>query len=324
MVGSLKRVSALVAAVLAGSSIGIRQQAEPASVTHRTRVRLMTGTPGGGFYVLGERLAAAYTAALTDTSVVAHPSAGAIVNLHVLEHGEAELALTFADVAYLSYAGQLDRAAAPFERLRGVAVLTTTPLHFVVRKGFAFHHMRDLQGHRVSVGPPGSGTALTASLVFQTLGIDQSKIATVMLPFDRAAQGLIHGSLDAMFDNAIYPGESVSTATRAGAHLVSFSKPTINRLHHDYPFLKLTLIPRNTYPHTDAVYSIGVDTLLVCRSDLSEDFVYELTRALFDALPNISSEQNELRSADLEHAAATPIPLHRGAARYYRERELLR
>jgi TRAP-type uncharacterized transport system substrate-binding protein len=51
--------------------------------------------------------------------------------------------------------------------------------------------------------------------------------------------------------------------------------------------------------------------------------VYELTDALFDVFPDLSSERLTLQM-DLEQAPATPIPLHEGAARYYRERELTR
>jgi len=63
--------------------------------------------------------------------------------------------------------------------------------------------------------------------------------------------------------------------------------------------------------------------VLVCRSGLDEGLVYDLTRRFFEALPSLSSSQDALRFIDLEQAPAMPIPLHEGAARYYRERELL-
>jgi TRAP-type uncharacterized transport system substrate-binding protein len=85
------------------------------------------------------------------------------------------------------------------------------------------------------------------------------------------------------------------------------------------------MIPGSTYPgHPDAIHTIGVDALLVCRRDLEESLVYDLTRRLFEALPSLSSQQESLRLMDVELAPATPIPLHEGAARYYRERELWR
>ena len=72
------------------------------------------------------------------------------------------------------------------------------------------------------------------------------------------------------------------------------------------------------------MHTIGVDNLLLCRSDLQDELVYELTKRFFDALPRLASEQPSLRLMDFAQAPATPIPLHDGAARYYRERELFR
>jgi TRAP-type uncharacterized transport system substrate-binding protein len=75
---------------------------------------------------------------------------------------------------------------------------------------------------------------------------------------------------------------------------------------------------------TQSTRTIGVDSILVCRRELDEGLVYELTKFFFQALPTLSFSQDALRSMDLEQAPATPIPLHAGAARYYRERELMR
>ena len=79
------------------------------------------------------------------------------------------------------------------------------------------------------------------------------------------------------------------------------------------------------YPaHPRSVHTIGVDNMLVCSNDLDEDFVYELTKSLFNGLPALAAEQTSLRLMDVSQGPATPIPLHDGAARYYRERELFR
>jgi TRAP transporter TAXI family solute receptor len=145
------------------------------------------------------------------------------------------------------------------------------------------------------------------------------------LQFNDAADRLVNGTLHAMFDTAIYPAASVTQATREGARLVPIAGPAIERLRHEYPFLRVTVIPRDTYPGgSQTIRTIGVDSLLVCRRDLDETLVYDLTRRFFEALPSLSSSQGALRFMDLDQAPATPIPLHDGAARFYRERELLR
>ena len=62
---------------------------------------------------------------------------------------------------------------------------------------------------------------------------------------------------------------------------------------------------------------------MICRTDLDERLVYNLTKQLFASLEGLS-ERGALRSMDIDQAPATPIPLHDGAARFYRERELSR
>lgn len=288
-------------------------------------VRFTTGPPGGGFYPLGEGLARAYARSLADATIEVRPSEGAVANVEAIQRGDADLGFAFADVAYIAFGGLLKGASGPYDRVRGVAVLQLTPVHLVVRAQSSIARISDLRGRRVGVGPPGSGTALTAGLVLEAFGIGPAAVHMELLPFNAAAVRLVNGTLDAMFDAAIYPTESVQVATRAGAQLMSVAGPPIERLRHEYPFFRVAVIPRGAYPGVvRAVHTIGIDSLLVCRRDLEEALVYDLTRRFFEALPSLSSSQDALRFMDLDQAPATPIPLHEGAARYYRERELTR
>jgi len=85
-----------------------------------------------------------------------------------------------------------------------------------------------------------------------------------------------------------------------------------------YPYLKRTLIPRGTYPNQhEPIRTLGVDTLLVCRAELDDATVYAVLDAYF-------ATRSAATPPNLERAPATPIPLHPGAARYYRQRELAR
>ena len=90
-----------------------------------------------------------------------------------------------------------------------------------------------------------------------------------------------------------------------------------------YPFLEPMIVKAGTYANQDdAVETVGVSNLLLCRRDLDEALVYQLTRAFFEALPRLATANPAAALIDPEQAPATPIPLHPGAARYYREREI--
>jgi TRAP-type uncharacterized transport system substrate-binding protein len=89
--------------------------------------------------------------------------------------------------------------------------------------------------------------------------------------------------------------------------------------------VRATTIPRNVIAgQTSLIPTVGVDMVVVCALDLDEALIYELTKQLFIAFPRLSGVEAGLRFLNVDEAAATPIPLHPGAARYFRERELSR
>jgi len=296
----------------------------PADKPARVVVRLATGPRGGGFFPLGEQVAGALGALMPNVEIKTFVSSGAVSNLESVQRGEADLGFTFSDVAYIAFNGQLDDNPVPFDRLRGIAVLQLTPISLVARADAPIRGLADLRGRRVAVGPLGSGTALTANLILHAFGLDPPIVHAETVSFQDAATRVLNGTLDAMFDNAISQSDSLRRATEGGARPVPIEGPAVDRLRRDYPFFKVTVIPREMYPPTlTAVHTIGVDGLLICRRDLDQALVYELTKQLFTSLQSLSTS-GTLGLMDLEQAPATPIPLHDGAARYYRERELAR
>ena len=291
----------------------------PARPPLRT-VRLSTGPAGGGFMPLGNQLVNVFRQRTNTIEVVAVHSAGAVANITALQRGTAELGFTFADVAYLTYSGKLAPDRPPFDQFRGIAVLQVTPIALVARPGLSIRSPADLRGRRVGLGPEGSGTAVTAGLILHAFGLTEKDVQMETSGFQEAATLMLSGKLDAMFDNAISRSESLERVTAVGARFVPIEGPATDRLRRDYPFLTAMAMPRDLYG--SSVHTIGVDGLLVCRSDLDETLVYELTKQLFQSLRSLS--RGALRLMDVEQAPATPIPLHPGAARYYRERELTR
>jgi TRAP transporter TAXI family solute receptor len=291
----------------------------------RAVVRVITGTPGGGLRPLAESLAAFYQRALPNVAVTIKPSPGAVANVEAIQRGEADLGFVFADVTYTAFVGGLTPAGPPYDRVRAIAVLQLPAVHLAVRQGVNIELAAEVRGHSVGIGPEGSGTAVTAELVLRALGISLSDIRAERLPFDVAARRMVDGTLDAMFDDAIYPAEAIRTVTRAGGRLIPLVGPPIERLRRTYPFFRPTTIPADSYPELrEAIRTVGVDSVLVCRRDLDEALVYDLTRLFYDALQTLAVSQRALRLMDVEQGPAAPIPLHEGAARYYRERELRR
>jgi uncharacterized protein len=265
-----------------------------------------------------------YRQALPAVTFVTAPSPSAAASVDAVQSGDADVSFAFADDVYFSYVGRPGSGRAPYDQLRVIADLGATPVQLLVRRGLRLGSIRDLRGLRVSIGLPNNATEVTVDLLLRAFGMQVADIVAEHLPTPEAGVRLANGTLDAMFSTTMYPADALRVATRGGARLVPLTGPPIDRLRAAYPFFRVAMIPRLAYPELDHdVLTVGVNSVLICRRDLDERLVYDLTRIFFDSLPALSSA-TALRMMDVERAAAAPIPLHDGAARYYREQEVMR
>jgi TRAP transporter TAXI family solute receptor len=83
-------------------------------------------------------------------------------------------------------------------------------------------------------------------------------------------------------------------------------------------------IPANTYKGQEhEVETAAVANYLVTHSGVSDELVYQMTKLLFESLPELAKAHEAGKEIKLENAlAGVPIPLHPGAERYYKEKGL--
>ncbi len=284
-----------------------------ASVGTRPVIRMVRDS------VLGEPLAIEYTRRLPEIDLQLVDAEGSVGTLSAIQHNAADIGFMLGDVAYFSYLRVTEEQPAGVKQLRGMAALQLVPIHLLVRPGLNIRDVSDLRGYKVGAGTALLGQTRLADLLFRVFKLGSE----VTQPGPRAE--LLAG-VDAAFRTAYYPAPNIYQAAQNGARLVPIDGPIVAALQREYPFLQSLKIPANTYPNQPlAVKTIGVDRLLVCRADLDEAIVHDLTRHFIEALPVLTgSVRSSLRLTDLELTPATTIPLHKGAAQYYRERELSR
>lgn len=241
-----------------------------------------------------------------------------ITSLVELLNNRIDVSIPVADVAYLAYAGQLEEISEPFDQMRGMAVVGFNAVHLLVAPHVDVRSVQELRGLHVSMGPPGSSTALSAERLLHAHGIPIDAVRAEKIPNQEMVKYLSSRAIDAAFVGYSPGSQAAGSIMAAGARLVPLAGQVVEDLRTRYPYLKRTVIPANTYANQPApVHTIGVDTVMVCRADLDEDIVYRLLDAYFAAQP-------ATMPVNFERAPATPIPLHPGAARFYRQRELTR
>lgn len=316
-------IIALVGAILAAAVFLRMRGASGGAATSRQTVRISAGLTS--FKPLGEALVAEYEKVMPDVRFVVLESPGSVRNLQNLQRGDADLGFAQADLAYMGYNGQLPDAPGRLTDIRGIAVMHPAIVHLLARRGLRIRSIADLEGLRVGVGPTDSGTALTSELLLSVFKLKPGKVAGYSVPSPQAIDRLVRGELDAAFVVSADPADEVSRATQAGARLIDISGAEVDRFRAQYPFLRAGVIPGGMYDnHPEPVRTLAIDVLLLARTGLDERLVHRLTRTFFQVLPRVAEQVEFIRTMDPTRAPATPVPLHPGAALFYRERELSR
>jgi hypothetical protein len=87
------------------------------------------------------------------------------------------------------------------------------------------------------------------------------------------------------------------------------------------PYVKVT-IPANTYSgQTQPVATAAVVNYLVTHSGVKDETVYQMTKAVFESLPDLAAAHAAAKDIKLENALqGMPVPLHPGAEKYLKEK----
>ena len=285
-----------------------------------TDLVVAAGERSGVYYRYGEGLSQALSRDLPATTVRARVTSGSVDNVVLLDRREAALAFSLADTAAEAVAG-----TGPFHEpvaLRALARLYTNSVHVVVRESSPVDRVADLRGLRVSVGAAGSGTELTATRMLAVAGLGgPAAVQVVRSGVQESAQALAAGRLDAFFWSGGLPTEGIAALVdRADVRLLATDEllDAMREAHGEYVVAQT--IPSSVYGTSGDVSTIGVPNLLLVRADLPDDLARAITAGLFAAQPALVEAHPEARTLDERSAITTaPVPLHPGAAAYYRE-----
>ena len=267
-----------------------------------------------------------FNSALPQTHIDLQTTSGGVVVVSAVDDGQGQLGLAQSDVVYLAYRRGIERNLYPHKNLRAIAVLWVNNLYVLVRRDSPFRSIRDLKGRRVGIILPGTSGEFSTRILLSAHGMSYADVRPIFESTNDLVPKLGSGEIDAVFSaNPVMLAAARALSQTVPLRLLPIDRTVINQLRGSYPFLRpVTVAAHQLSGQDEPTETLGSEWLLVCRSDLSEDLVYQLTRAFFEQLPALARDHGEAALIDPEQAPATPIPLHAGAARYYREREVLR
>ncbi len=307
---------------LAGSALALCANAHAAP----TFINILTGGTSGVYYPVGVAISQAYSHGIEGSKTSVQATKASVENLNLLQAGRGELAFALADSVADAWKGDADAGfKTPLKKLRAIASTYPNYIQIVASKESGIQTLDDLRGKRISVGAPKSGTELNARAIFKAAGLTYDDMAKVeYLPYAESVELIKNRQLDATLQSSGLGQAAIrDLAATLPVVFVPVSAEVVGKIGNSA--YQPAVMPAKTYDGQDTdVPTVAINNILVTRADISDDMAYQMTKLIFDNLPRLATAHSAAKDIDPQQAAKNlPIPLHPGAERYFKEKQLL-
>lgn len=300
--------------------------ASVAGAQEKINLAIGTGGTGGVYYPLGGGMANVLSKFVPGMQATAEVTGGSVDNLRLIATGKPYIGFTMADAGQDAYRGE-DKFTGNKVPLRTLLVLYPNRMHVVSVEGTNVIRFSDIKGKRVSTGSPGSATEVMAFRAIEALGMDRDRdMRRERLGAAESVAALKDKKIDAFFWVGGLPTGAVSDlANTPGTkiRMVDHSEAVAGMNKKYGPLYVEDVIPKSTYRGMDADNKIAtVWNILVTHEKMSDQAAYNIVKTIFDKRSDLIAVHVEAENIRLESqkSAATPIPFHPGAVKYFAER----
>jgi TRAP transporter TAXI family solute receptor len=289
-------------------------------------INVLTGGTSGVYYPLGVAIGKIYSDKIPNVKTQVQATKASVENLILLQQGRGEIAFTLGDSLKAAWEGDEEAGfKTRLDKLRTIGAIYPNYIQIVATADSGIKTLADLKGKSLSVGAPKSGTELNARAILAAAGLSYRDIGKVeYLPFAESVDLMKNRQLQATLQSAglgVASLKDLSTST--DITVVAVPRDIVDKIGP--PFVSV-MIPANTYTGQDKdVPTAAVINYLVTSSAVSDDLAYQMTKLIFESLPELANSHAAGKEIKLETAAmGSPVPLHPGAIRYYREKGLIK
>lgn len=289
-------------------------------------INVLTGGTSGVYYPLGVAIGKIYGDKLPNVKTQVQATKASVENLILLQQGRGEIAFTLGDSLKAAWDGDEEAGfKSKLDKLRTIGAIYPNYIQIVATADSGIKTLADLKGKSLSVGAPKSGTELNSRAILAAAGLGYKDLGKVeYLPFAESVDLMKNRQLNATLQSAglgVASLKDLSSSTEIS--VVSVPKEIVDKIGP--PFVSVT-IPANTYTGQGKdVPTAAVVNYLVTSSAVSDDLAYQMTKLIFESLPELANAHVAGKEIKLDTAASgSPVPLHPGAIRYYKEKGLIK
>jgi len=286
------------------------------------QVTFMTGPQGGSWIPLGGALKGMWEKEVPGLAIQQTPGAG-IANVRGVDEGKAQIG--FANSA-TTVDGVEGRAPYPKKTTKVCQVANLYPQYFqvVALKDANVKSFADWKGKSLVTQSKGNTAELLTADVLKINGMSYQSLGKVQFQaaYTDAVSMMKDGHAQVFTLGTTSPASAVmDLASARDIDLVPVDDKTMNELHKMNSGYHKLIIKAGTYPKQDKdVPAIGYTTHVIAACDLPEDTVYKMTKAMATHIADMAAVVKPIEGLTVKDMAVDiGVPLHKGAARYYKE-----
>lgn len=309
-----------------------------------TNIVISTGGTGGTYYAFTNGLQTQLSKKTSyKYNVVA--SGGSVDNLKKIGSGDCKMAIVQNDTMVNAFNGFTDSFATGAITNFSVLGQVYPEVIQIVTDDASIKSLADLKnsGKSVSIGDVGSGVEANAIALLRKYGISiqrnettkeysSSDIQIRNLSVAKSAEAMQNEQLDVFFFTSGAPATSITEISLAktvymlgldDAVMNEFiAENKINGQYDVYSKKPITHEQYNFIPQGQTVYTIGVSATYIVSNSLSEEIVYNITKAMWESKEEIGHAVASTMDYNTAFVTIGNVPVHPGAAKYYREKGL--
>ncbi|MBL8663040.1 MAG: TAXI family TRAP transporter solute-binding subunit [Candidatus Odyssella sp.] len=282
-------------------------------------LRLMTGPQGGIWIPLGGALKNMWEKSIPGLSIQTLPGAG-ISNVRAVHEGKADIGFGNSITTVDAIAGNAPFKE-PHKNVCNVATLYPQYFQVVVLASSGINAVADFKGKSLTTQVRGNTGELITQHILKVAGLGYGDMKVSFSSYNDSVDQMRDGHAQIFTLGTAVPANSVmDLATSRDVKLLDLSAQH-DAMRKINPGYTLVTIKAGTYPKQDKdVKVIGYATHIVASCKLPDDRVYAMTKAMHANLKDMAAINKQI--AELTPAAMAEdigVPMHPGAARYYRE-----
>jgi len=300
-------------------AVAIAVVAAPASAQ---QVTFMTGPQGGSWIPLGGALKGMWEKAIPGLQITQTPGAG-IANVRGVDEGKAQIGLANSSTTVDGLEG---RPPYPKKVTKVCQVANLYPQYFqvVALADANVKSFSDLKGKALVTQPKGNTAELLTGEVLKLNGMSYQSLGKVnfQAAYTDAVSMMKDGHVQVFTLGTTAPASAVmDLASARDIALVPVDDKTMAALKKANPGYNRLIIKAGTYPKQDKdVPVIGYSTHIIVACDLPEATVYTMVKTMAAHVSDLAAIVKPIGGVTPKDMALDiGVPLHKGAARFYKE-----